>query len=190
MPRKLLSFRTGCRIGYARTGHSLDPLPKSIDERLLVWSPEQAGSVRSQELESAEEADILEVASKHLTGIAAEPLVQNRCVHRTEVYGELGIAGIVKLGRGQRRLFAIEPAVDCIADDKDRGRRAVIGPVRGVFAGTPSEFGPLEDYDLVAKLVRDEVLMKRVDRVRKVPQQTGMLAGGFAATRNLIRVSV
>src|SRR5215471_11818018 len=80
--------------------------------------------------------------------------------------------------------------MDCIAYDKDRRASAVIGSVGGVLARAPSELGPLEDYDLVGKLVRDQVLMKRVDRVRKVLQQTGMLAGGFAATRNLIRVSV
>src|SRR5207245_9659372 len=83
-------------------------------------------------------------------------------IDRAEVDRELEVPGGIEAR--EARLRAVQPALHRVADQQQRGGRAVVGAAARVLLGSPPELRPGRDKHLVRLSVRGDVLIDGADR--------------------------
>ena len=113
---------------------------------------------------AVEEPEVLEGAVQDRAAAAAHPAIEHGADDRPEV--DVVVEPVPLLEARQRRLHAVQPALDARADDEQIVRRAVVGAARLVRERRAPELRHRHDRDAIAERRRDGVV-ERLDRTRR-----------------------
>ena len=106
---------------------------------------------------------------------AASPCSQSRIsvwytLRKSTLYLRLPLSMVP----GERRLLAVQAALDRLADDEERGGGAVVGALAAVLLDAPPELRPGHQNCPVGLAVRGEVLHEGADRGVDLGEQGGL----------------
>src|SRR5436309_3969857 len=135
----------------------------------VAASLSSAGRIDLDRDRRLQELHAVEGAPKDRRRVGAQMAAQDLLVHGAKVDRVLEIAGVVQ-GR-QARLGPKQAALDGVADQKQRRRRAVIGAAARVLLRPAPELRPGGDQDLVRHVVRGQILVEGRDRRVEIAHQ-------------------
>ena len=111
---------------------------------------------------------VVELLSQHLRGVGAQPLLDQRGVHLTEVGGALEVVAEHQVRETRRR--PVQAALHRIADHEVHLCRAVVGAQAGVLRHAPAELAVDVHHHVVGSPDPLHLLEEAGDGVRAVLQ--------------------
>src|ERR1700730_5564886 len=111
--------------------------------------------------------------AEHVFAGNSQPTIENGSVNLAEIYLVLEVS---KLQLGQIGVAANRPGFDLSPNQKDRGRRAVVCTMAGVFGSATAEFGKRHEKQSVLVTAGSHVLVKGCDGVGELLEQLGVRA--------------